>query len=60
MDFTVPPLTSRVLYCFLVIGHVRRQLLHFNVTEHRSLDNSTEGSISGMLSLSLRDSRSRW
>jgi putative transposase len=35
MDFfTVPTATFRVLYCFFVIGHGRRKLLHFNVTEH--------------------------
>jgi putative transposase len=32
--FTVPTATFRVLYCFFVIGHRRRQVLHFNVTEH--------------------------
>ena len=35
MDFfTVPTLTFRVLYCFFVIGHGRRRILHFNVTRH--------------------------
>jgi transposase InsO family protein len=35
MDFfTVPTATFRVLYCFFVIGHGRRQILHFNVTKH--------------------------
>lgn len=35
MDFfTVPTATFRVLYCFFVIGHGRRKILHFNVTEH--------------------------
>ena len=35
MDFfSVPTLTSRVLYCFFVIEHGRRQILHFNVTKH--------------------------
>ena len=35
MDFfTVPTLTFRVLYCFFVIEHGRRMILHFNVTEH--------------------------
>jgi putative transposase len=34
MDFfTVPTLTLRVLYCFFVIKHGRRRILHFNVTE---------------------------
>jgi putative transposase len=35
MDFfTVPTLTFQVLYCFFVIEHGRRRILHFNVTEH--------------------------
>jgi len=35
MDFfTVPTLTFRVLFCFFVIEHGRRKILHFNVTEH--------------------------
>jgi hypothetical protein len=33
MDFfTVPTLTFGVLYCFFVIAHDRRRILHFNVT----------------------------
>ena len=32
--FTVPTMTFRVLYCFFVIGHDRRRILHFNATEH--------------------------
>jgi putative transposase len=33
MDFfTVPTLTLGVLYCFFVIGHDRRKILHCNVT----------------------------
>src|SRR5262249_6926277 len=32
--FTVPTATFRVLYCFFVIAHGRRKILHFNVTEH--------------------------
>jgi putative transposase len=35
MDFfTVPTLTFGVLYCFFVIGHDRRRVLHFNITRH--------------------------
>jgi len=35
MDFfTVPTITFRVLYCFFVIEHGRRKILHFNVTEN--------------------------
>jgi transposase InsO family protein len=37
MDFfTVPTLTFSVLYCFFVIAHDRRRILHFNVTRHPS------------------------
>jgi len=35
MDFfTVPMITFGILYCFFVIGHDRRRILHFNVTRH--------------------------
>jgi putative transposase len=35
MDFfTVPTLSFGVLYCFFVIAHDRRRVLHFNVTRH--------------------------
>jgi putative transposase len=35
MDFfAVPTLTFGVLYCFFVISHDRRQILHVNVTAH--------------------------
>jgi hypothetical protein len=36
--FTVPTATFRVLYCFFVIQHERRRILHFNVTPHPSAD----------------------
>jgi putative transposase len=32
--FTVPTLTFGVLYCFFVIVHDRRKILHFNVTRN--------------------------
>jgi hypothetical protein len=31
--FTVPTITFRVLYVFLVLGHERRMVLHFNITD---------------------------
>jgi len=35
MDFfTVPTVTFSVLYCFFVISHDRRRILHCNVTRH--------------------------
>lgn len=47
MDFfTVPTLTFGVLYCFFVIAHDRRRILHFNVTRHPT---------SGWVSQQLRD-----
>jgi hypothetical protein len=37
MDFfTIPTVTFRVLYCFFVINHSRRRILHFNATENPS------------------------
>jgi transposase InsO family protein len=32
--FTVPTVTFHLLYCFFVIEHGRRRILHFNVTHH--------------------------
>ena len=35
MDFfAVPTLTFNVLYCFFIISHDRRRIVHFNVTRH--------------------------
>jgi len=36
--FTVPTLTFQMLYCFFVIEHGRRRILHFNVTRHPSAE----------------------
>jgi putative transposase len=37
MDFfTVPTISFGVLYCFFIISHDRRRILHFNVTKHRT------------------------
>jgi transposase InsO family protein len=37
MDFfTVPTVTFSVLYCFFVVSHDRRRILHFNITKHPS------------------------
>ncbi len=32
--FTVPTITFRVFFCFLVLLHDRRRVVHFNVTQH--------------------------
>jgi putative transposase len=35
MDFfAVPTLTGRVLFVVIVLSHVRRRIVHFNITEH--------------------------
>jgi hypothetical protein len=34
--FTVPTITMKVLFVFLALEHRRREVLHFNVTEHPS------------------------
>src|SRR5271169_4127014 len=35
MDFfTVPTLTFGALYCFFIISHDRRRIVHFNITRH--------------------------
>ena len=36
--FTVPTVTFQLLYCFFVIEHARRKILHLNVTRHPSPD----------------------
>jgi hypothetical protein len=36
--FTVPTITFRVVYCFFVIEHDRRRILHFNATAHPTSD----------------------
>jgi transposase InsO family protein len=36
--FTVPTVTFRILFVFLVLAHDRRRIVHFNVTEHPSAE----------------------
>ncbi len=36
--FVVPTVTFRLMYCFLVLSHERRRLIHFNVTPHPSAE----------------------
>jgi transposase InsO family protein len=36
--FTVPTVTFRILFVFLVLSHDRRRVVHFNVTEHPSAE----------------------
>ncbi len=36
--FTVPTARFQILFCFLVLSHERRRVLHFNVTHHPSAE----------------------
>jgi putative transposase len=36
--FTVPTVTFKLLYCFFVIEHGRRRVLHFNTTRHPTVE----------------------
>ena len=36
--FTVPTITCRVLYVFLMVHNASRRIVHFNVTEHPTMD----------------------
>ena len=39
VDFsTVPTITLKVLFVFVVIAHRRREVLHFNVTDHSTAE----------------------
>ena len=43
VDFlTVPTATFRILYVFLILHHERRQVLHFNVTDHPTAEWSAQ------------------
>lgn len=43
MDFfSVPTITFRLLYCFFVIEHRRRRIVHFNVTRHPTGERVTQ------------------
>ncbi|MGB5585656.1 MAG: integrase core domain-containing protein [Gammaproteobacteria bacterium] len=42
--FTVPTATFRILYVFLVLRHYRREVVHFNVTEHPTAQQMVEAS----------------
>jgi len=32
--FTVPTVRFEILYCFIVLRHYRREIIHFNITRH--------------------------
>ncbi len=36
--FVVPTVTFRLLYCFVILAHDRRRIVHFNVTPHPSAE----------------------
>jgi len=40
--FTVPTLTFRILYVFVVLSHERRRVIHFNVTPHPTAEWTSE------------------
>jgi len=40
--FVVPTATFRLLYCFVVLAHDRRRVMHFNVTAHPSAEWTTQ------------------
>jgi len=40
--FTVPTVSFRVLYVFIVLAHGSRRVLHFNVTEHPTAEWTAE------------------
>ena len=40
--FTVPTVTFRVLYCFVVLRHDRRHIVHFHVTARERIYRSIE------------------
>jgi hypothetical protein len=43
--FTLPTVTFQVLYCFFVIEHGHRKILHFNVTRHPTRSGSSGSSL---------------
>ena len=43
--FTVPTITFQLLYCFFVIEHGRRKILHFNVTPHPTRSGSSSNCV---------------
>jgi hypothetical protein len=52
----VPTANFRVLYCFFVIEHERRKILHCNVTQHPTVDCAAiAGGISRAVPLPVRD-----
>jgi len=40
--FTVPTITFRILYVFIVLGHDRRKIIHFNVTTNPTAQWATQ------------------
>ncbi len=42
--FTVPTASFRILYCFFIIEHERRKILHLNLTRHPSAEWSSNNS----------------
>ncbi|MCP4967458.1 MAG: transposase family protein [bacterium] len=40
--FVVPSLTFKPIYCFVVLSHDRRKIVHFNVTQHPTEEWTTQ------------------
>ena len=40
--FTVPTLTFKMLYCFVILSHDRRKIIHINVTQHPTAEWTTQ------------------
>ena len=40
--FTVPTVTFKVLFVFIILAHERRRIVHFNVTEHPTAQWTTQ------------------
>ena len=40
--FTAPTLTFKMLYCFVILSHDRRKIIHINVTQHPTAEWTTQ------------------
>lgn len=46
--FTVPTLTFKALYVFIVIAHDRRQILHVNVPQHPTAERTAQQAVEAL------------
>ena len=54
--FFVPTATFRILYCFIVLCHDRRRVVHFNVTAHPTAQWTAQQIIEAFHSMKHHDS----